>query len=87
MAAYYLAEGEFVSELIGLLEADTAVPEDLRTLALRALAVQLLDRQRHSAVISTVSMVRTLKKKKNLAPMQPCLVGKAVILLHVIHSY
>lgn len=40
---------------MALLQAESAVPEDLRTLALRALAVQLLDRTRHTPVISAIS--------------------------------
>jgi hypothetical protein len=37
-------------------QADKAVPEQLRTLALRALAVQLMDRTRHSSVIAAISV-------------------------------
>ena len=54
-AAFFQKEWEFVSELVALLQAESAVPEDLRTLALRALAVQLLDRTRHTPVISAIS--------------------------------
>ena len=54
-AAFFQREGEIVSELVALLQAESAVPEDLRTLALRALAVQLLDRTRHTPVISAIS--------------------------------
>ena len=54
-AAFFQKEGEIVSELVALLQAESAVPEDLRTLALRALAVQLLDRTRHTPVISAIS--------------------------------
>ena len=53
--AFFQREGEIVSELVALLQAESAVPEDLRTLALRALAVQLLDRTRHTPVISAIS--------------------------------
>lgn len=41
MAAYFIAETELVSELINLAEADAVVPEPIRGLALRALAVQV----------------------------------------------
>ena len=37
-------------------QAGQAVPEVLRTLALRALAVQLMDRTRHSSVIANISI-------------------------------
>ena len=53
--AFFQREAEIVSELVALLQAESAVPEDLRTLALRALAVQLLDRTRHTPVISAIS--------------------------------
>jgi hypothetical protein len=52
----YQAEPEFVSELVGLVQAEEAVPEEaLRTLALRALAAQLLDRSRITSVIAAVT--------------------------------
>ena len=38
------------------MQAGQAVPEVLRTLALRALAVQLMDRTRHSSVIAAISI-------------------------------
>jgi E3 ubiquitin-protein ligase HUWE1 len=54
--ALYVAEPEFVSELVGLVQAEEAVPEEaLRTLALRALAAQLHDRNRISSVITGVT--------------------------------
>jgi E3 ubiquitin-protein ligase HUWE1 len=54
--ALYVAEPEFVSELVGLVQAEEAVPEEaLRTLALRALAAQLHDRSRISSVIAAVT--------------------------------
>ncbi|KAK9821448.1 hypothetical protein WJX81_000342 [Elliptochloris bilobata] len=56
MMAFFVQEAEFVSELVGLLQAGQAVPEVLRTLALRALAVQLMDRTRHSSVIAAISI-------------------------------
>lgn len=55
-SALYVAEPEFVSELVGLVQAEDAVPEEaLRTLALRALAAQLHDRSRISSVIAAVT--------------------------------
>lgn len=54
--ALYTAEPEFVSELVGLVQAEEAVPEEaLRTAALRALAAQLHDRSRISSVIAAVT--------------------------------
>lgn len=54
--ALYLAEPEFISELVGLVQAEEAVAEEaLRTLALRALAAQLHDRSRISSVIAAVT--------------------------------
>ena len=41
MAAYFFSENELISELISLVEADSLVPEPLRMLALRAIAVQV----------------------------------------------
>lgn len=55
LARLFAAEPEFVTELVGLLRAKHDVPEDIRTLALRALAVQLLDRARHTGVIAAIS--------------------------------
>jgi E3 ubiquitin-protein ligase HUWE1 len=55
LADFYAKEPEFVTDLVGLLMAGAAVPEDLRTQALRVLAVQLLDRTHHLAVISAIS--------------------------------
>lgn len=37
ITTFFNSEGEFVSELVQLLQASWQVPEDLRTLALRAL--------------------------------------------------
>ncbi|KAK9830284.1 hypothetical protein WJX72_010812 [[Myrmecia] bisecta] len=54
MQAYFSSEMEFVAELVGLLQAEDTIPEDICTLALRALAVQLLDRARHGSVISAI---------------------------------
>lgn len=55
LARLFAAEPEFVTELVGLLRAEQDVPENIRTLALRALAVQLLDRARHTGVIAAIS--------------------------------
>ena len=44
-----------MQDLVALLLAGAAVPEQLRTLVLRILAVQLIDRQRSSSVISGIS--------------------------------
>lgn len=54
LARLFAAEPEFISELVGMLRAEQDVPEDMRTLALRALAVQLLDRARHTGVIAAI---------------------------------
>jgi E3 ubiquitin-protein ligase HUWE1 len=52
----YVVEPEFVSELVGLVQAEVAVEEEeLRTLALRALAAQLHDRTRSNTVIAAVT--------------------------------
>jgi hypothetical protein len=52
----YLAEPEFVSELVALVQCEEAVEEEeLRTLALRALAAQLHDRSRSSSVITAIT--------------------------------
>ncbi|CAL8470977.1 g10519 [Coccomyxa elongata] len=55
VADFYSQEPEFVSDLVGLLVAGGVVPEDLRILALRVLAVQLLDRAHHGGVITAIS--------------------------------
>lgn len=52
----YLAEPDFVSELVALVQSEEAVEEEeLRTLALRALAAQLHDRSRSSSVITAIT--------------------------------
>lgn len=52
----YLSEPEIVSELVGLVQAEEAVEqEELRTLALKALAAQLQDRSRSTSVITAVT--------------------------------
>ncbi len=55
LARLFSTEPEFVSELVGVLRAEQHIPEDIRTLAVRALAVQLLDRTRHTGVIAAIS--------------------------------
>ena len=55
VAEFYSQEPEFVSDLVCLLVGGAAIPEDLRILALRVLAVQLLDRTHHTGVISAIS--------------------------------
>ena len=55
LSEFYAAEPDFVQDLVGLLLAGNAVPEQLRTLVLRILAVQLIDRQRSTSVISAIS--------------------------------
>jgi E3 ubiquitin-protein ligase HUWE1 len=52
----YLAEPELVGELVALVQAEEAVAdEELRTLALRALAAQLHDRSRSASIIAAVT--------------------------------
>ena len=41
VASFFSNEPEFVSELVSLLQAEKEVPEPIRVLALRALAVQV----------------------------------------------
>jgi hypothetical protein len=53
--AFFLSEPEFVSELVALVQAEAVVPEELRAHALRAIAVQLYDRNRHASVITAIS--------------------------------
>ena len=55
MAAFFASEAEFVTELVEVLHDEVNIPEDIRVLALRALAVQLLDRGRHTTVIAAVN--------------------------------
>ena len=55
LGEFYAAEPDFVQDLVALLLAGNAVPEQLRTLVLRILAVQLIDRQRNGSVISAIS--------------------------------
>ena len=55
LTEFYAAEPDFVQDLVALLLAGDAVPEQLRTLVLRILAVQLIDRQRNASVIGAIS--------------------------------
>ncbi|KAK9866343.1 hypothetical protein WJX84_006185 [Apatococcus fuscideae] len=55
VASFFSNEPEFVGELVSLLQAEKEVPEPIRVLALRSLAVQLMERSRHASVISTIS--------------------------------
>lgn len=41
ISAFFMAEGELVNEIIALVEAEKLVPESIRTLALKAIAVQV----------------------------------------------
>ena len=58
----WAAEPELINELVAIVQAEgpvdrpmAAVPDDLRCLALRALAVQMSDRGRGSMVIASLS--------------------------------
>ena len=44
-----------MSDLVSLIAAESGVPEPLRSLALRSLAVQLADRGRHAAIIAAIN--------------------------------
>ena len=41
---FFLTEGELVGEIISVVEAETSVPDWLRTLALRTIAIQVIVR-------------------------------------------
>jgi hypothetical protein len=41
VSTFFLAEGELVGEIISLVEAESVVPDWLRTLALRTVAIQV----------------------------------------------
>lgn len=56
MLSFFLSEPEFMNELVGLVQVEDGIPLDLRTFALRALAVQLVDRSRHAAVINAIGV-------------------------------
>eukprot|EP00898_Chlorokybus_atmophyticus_P008084 jgi/Chlat1/8277/Chrsp78S07706 len=55
LAAFFANEPEFVGDLVSLLKSDSLVPEDIQTLALRALAAQVLDRSRQTSVTTTIT--------------------------------
>ncbi|KAI3425184.1 hypothetical protein D9Q98_008953 [Chlorella vulgaris] len=55
IVALFQGAPDFVHQLAALLRQEAQVPDDIQTLALRSLAVQLLDRSRHSAVIAALS--------------------------------
>lgn len=56
MLSFFLSEPEFMNELVGLVQIEDGIPLELRTFALRALAVQLVDRSRHAAVINAIGV-------------------------------
>lgn len=45
-----------MNELVGLVQSEDGIPLELRTFALRALAVQLVDRSRHAVVINAIGV-------------------------------
>ena len=53
--ALFQATPDLVQQQAALLRAEGEVPEEIQTLALRALAVQLLDRSRHAAVLAGIA--------------------------------
>ena len=55
VASFFADAPDFVADLAAALRAGGAVPVRVRTLALRALAVQLVDRGRHASVIAAAS--------------------------------
>ncbi|GIL92299.1 hypothetical protein Vretimale_18444 [Volvox reticuliferus] len=55
LAPLVAPESEFVSDLVSLIAAESTVLEPLRALALRAIAVQLQDRGRHTAIIAAMN--------------------------------
>ena len=56
MLSFFSSEPEFMTELVELLQTDEGIPLELRTLSVRALTVQLVDRSRHNAVINAVGV-------------------------------
>eukprot|EP00951_Prasinocladus_malaysianus_P000683 scaffold4915_cov42-Prasinocladus_malaysianus.AAC.1 len=54
-----VSDPELVSELVGMLQPSNAIPEELRAVSLRALAVQLLDRSRHVGAPASTLRTRT----------------------------
>lgn len=55
VAAFFAEEPELVADLVAALGDEAGVPVGVRTAALRALAVQLLDRARHGDVIAALT--------------------------------
>ncbi|EFJ18137.1 ubiquitin-protein ligase, UPL1 [Selaginella moellendorffii] len=55
LAAFFVNEPEFVNELVSLLYHEDEVPEDVRMLALGALAGMSMDRPRQAAVYSVLT--------------------------------
>ncbi|MCO5577516.1 hypothetical protein L7F22_031347 [Adiantum nelumboides] len=55
LTAFFNNEPEFISELVSLLHCEDTVPEDIRLLAVFALAAQAHDRQRQSSILSAIS--------------------------------
>lgn len=55
LAAFFINEPEFVDELVTVLRYEDTVPEDIRLLAVLALAAQSQDRPRQSNVLSVIS--------------------------------
>eukprot|EP00250_Pteridium_aquilinum_P016180 c22986_g1_i1 orf=330-11435(+) len=53
--AFFSNEPEFVNELVTLLHCEGTVPENIRLLAILALAAQAQDRPRQSSVLSAIS--------------------------------
>jgi len=55
LTAFFINEPEFVDELVSLLRCEETVPEDIRILALLALAAQTQDRPRQSNILTVIS--------------------------------
>eukprot|EP00850_Spirogloea_muscicola_P022377 SM000291S10855 [mRNA] locus=s291:47169:64581:+ [translate_table: standard] len=55
LTTFFANEPEFAGELVMLVRLEKVVPEDIRSLALRALAAQAQDRSRLSTVLTAIS--------------------------------
>ncbi|BFI34167.1 E3 ubiquitin-protein ligase HUWE1 [Marchantia polymorpha subsp. ruderalis] len=55
LTAFFINEPEFVNELVTVLRCEDTVPEDIRILAVLALAAQSQDRPRQSSVLTVIS--------------------------------
>ncbi|KAL2630710.1 hypothetical protein R1flu_015396 [Riccia fluitans] len=55
LTAFFINEPEFVNELVTVLRCEDTVPEDIRILAVLALAAQSQDRPRQSNVLTVIS--------------------------------